>query len=137
MCCICVCVCVSEVTIGSCLLSLRTEHDVKMKTILSEAQKALAAHDCKLSITKLSIVLHKFNESEVNRIVYVFVLFPLYLQCMYMCMCIIQMGEDSNDKPTAMRSQSMARSQCWTTVLKRTGSLSSPDVNSTRTISPE
>ena len=78
-------VCVSEVTIGACLLSLRIEHDVKMKTTLSEA---LAAHDCKLSVTKLSIVLHKCNESEVNHIVYVFVLFPLYLQYMYMCMCI-------------------------------------------------
>ena len=32
-------------------------------------------------------------------------------------------GGDSNDKPTAKRSRSMARSQCWATVLKRTGSL--------------
>ena len=47
------------------------------------------------------------------------------------------MGRDSNNKPTAMQSRSMARSDCWTTVSKRTGSLSAPDVNSTGTISPE
>ena len=44
---------------------------------------------------------------------------------------IIQTGEDPNDKPTAMRSLSMARSQRCTTVSKRTGSLGAPDVNST------
>ena len=36
----------------------------------------------------------------------------------------------------AMRSRSMARSQCWTTVLIRTGSLSAPDVNSTGNSQP-
>ena len=40
-------------------------------------------------------------------------------------------GGDSNNKPMAMPSWSMARSQCWTTVLIRTGSLSAPDINST------
>ena len=40
----------------------------------------------------------------------------------------VQTDGDSNDKPTAMRSRSMARSQCWTIVSKRTGSLSAPDV---------
>ena len=44
---------------------------------------------------------------------------------------IIQTDGDSNDKPTAMRSRSMARSQCWTIVSERTGLLSAPDVNST------
>ena len=44
---------------------------------------------------------------------------------------IIQTGGDSNNRPTAMCSRSMARSQCWTTVSKRTGSFSAPDVNST------
>ena len=43
---------------------------------------------------------------------------------------IVRMGGDSNHKPTAMQSRSMARSQCWTTLSKRTGSLSAPDVNS-------
>ena len=38
-----------------------------------------------------------------------------------------------NDKLTAMHSQSTARSQRWTTVLTRTGSISAPDVNSTCT----
>ena len=40
------------------------------------------------------------------------------------------MNGDSNDKPTAMQSWSVARSQCWTTVSIGTGSLSAPDVNS-------
>ena len=44
---------------------------------------------------------------------------------------VVQTSGDSNDKLTAMRPQLMARSQCWTTVSKRTGSLSAPDVNST------
>ena len=43
---------------------------------------------------------------------------------------ITQTGGDSNDKPTAKRSLSMASSQCWTIVSKRTGSLNAPDVNS-------
>ena len=38
--------------------------------------------------------------------------------------------ETQNDKPTAMQSQSMARSQCWTTALVyRTRSLSAPYVD--------
>ena len=44
---------------------------------------------------------------------------------------IIQMGGDSNDKPTAMQSRPKARSQCWAADSKRTGSLNAPDVNST------
>ena len=43
---------------------------------------------------------------------------------------------DSNDKPKAMRSRSVARSQCWTTESIRTRSLSAPDVNSTGNILP-
>ena len=35
-----------------------------------------------------------------------------------------------------MRSRSMSRSQCWTTVSKSTGSLSAPDINSTGSIQP-
>ena len=43
----------------------------------------------------------------------------------------VQTGGDSNDKPTAMQSRSIARSQCWTTVSKRIRSLSTLNVNST------
>ena len=42
----------------------------------------------------------------------------------------VKTGGDSNDKPLAMQSRSMARSQFWTAISKRTGSLSAPDVNS-------
>ena len=49
---------------------------------------------------------------------------------------IVRTGVDSNDKPTAMRSRSMARSQYWTKVLIRTGSLSTPDVKSTSNNQP-
>ena len=47
--------------------------------------------------------------------------------------CLYCMDGDSNDKPTAIQSRSVARSQCWTTLSIRTGSLnaSAPDVNST------
>ena len=38
---------------------------------------------------------------------------------------------DSYDKPTTVWSRSMAISQCWTTLSKRTRSLSAPDINST------
>ena len=44
---------------------------------------------------------------------------------------IVRKNGDSNDKPTAMQSWSMARSQCWTTVSIRTRSLSALDVKST------
>ena len=47
------------------------------------------------------------------------------------CSCMIHKRVAVCFKPTAMRSRLMARSQFWTTVSKRTGSLSAPDVNST------
>ena len=54
----------------------------------------------------------------------------------YMCkrqnLLYIQTDGDSSDKPMAMWSQSMARSQCWTTVSNRTRSLSAPDVKQHR-----
>ena len=46
-------------------------------------------------------------------------------------MCFVRANGDLNDKPTAMQSRLMARSQCRTTVLRRTRLLSAPDVNST------
>ena len=42
-----------------------------------------------------------------------------------------RMGGDSNDKPMAIRSRPVARSQCCTTVLIGTGLLNAPDVYST------
>ena len=51
---------------------------------------------------------------------------------LHMCkFWVVQTGGDSNDKPTAMQSRSMARSQCWTTVSKRTILLSAPYVSTT------
>ena len=46
------------------------------------------------------------------------------------------MDGDSNDKPTAMQSRSVARSHHWTTVSIGTGSLSVPNVNSTNDNQP-
>ena len=48
----------------------------------------------------------------------------------------MQTGGDSSDKPKAMPSRSMTRSQFWTTVSIRTGSLSAPDVHSTHNNQP-
>ena len=59
-----------------------------------------------------------------------------YLHHVHVHSIFSKSGGDSNDKPTAMRSRSMARSQCWATVSKRTGSLNAPDVNSTNDNQP-
>ena len=48
----------------------------------------------------------------------------------------VHVGGDSNDKPMAMQLRLMTRSQCWTRVSKRIGSLSAPDVNSTNNNQP-
>ena len=66
----------------------------------------------------------------------VFVMATAELTISCMNRLIIQTGGDSNDKPTAMRSQFIAESQCWTTDSKRTRSLSPPDVNSTDSNQP-
>ena len=55
----------------------------------------------------------------------------------YVCIHLVQTGGDSNDKPTVMRSQFMARSQCWTTVSKKTELLSAPHVNCTGNNQPQ
>ena len=55
---------------------------------------------------------------------------PCTIRCI-ICIQIVCTGGDSNDKPTAMQSKSMAGIQCWTTVSIRTRSLGAPDVNST------
>ena len=48
-----------------------------------------------------------------------------------LALLFLRMDGESNDKPMAMQSWSVARSQHWTTLLIRTGSLSALDVNST------
>ena len=73
----------------------------------------------------------------VSTVNFLFMVKTYGLECLFAYICIIPdikflwTRGDSSDKLTAMRSQSIARSQCWTTVSKRTRSLSAPNVNST------